>query len=321
MQFSTEPKVGVAFREAVTQDPLLERQVSHSNLYRGFTVAVSCLYLAVILAACNHAAVNPGDLQRIVVSRTVGSDAETFDERNRSWQIAITSDGHYVFERAGNQKSGRLPFSVYTAQLKQMKSFPGFSSVPTDLGSYLFSFQGTDGVREAAVPTHGNDHRDLQLFAEQLHSGVLHDQGSRNAKVTKQLRVLNQLQAIALRSNGCFGNCAAYTFRVARDGHATIDWAYPTPHFQTSASIPWTDVTLVLKTAGVDELDRNYPSRAVDTLSARLDLRFTRFQYSVNAPDSFSWPPQFKAIVRGLELLIRRANWSPRLTEKAYNKL
>lgn len=266
-----------------------------------------CSFILVALVACSPS-VNPGDLTRVRIWHVADGG-----HVNGNWSIDLTSDNRYVYVDGVDRSRGRLaPESGFRA-LGVQPIVVTKSSCNCSSGTFL-AFDTRRGSYSATV-SDGN-HQPLMNLADTVHQAVLYDQYRRNKRTLRALHTLDGLLEVTFNSRGCFGSCGIYTLR-ATPKETTIDWEGP-PDFKhrsgrwkrvTHLPIRWDDVLLVLRTARVDTLRHAYPSSAVDTWQASMTLRFKGFSYSVDAPDSMTWPPAFAAVHAGLQTLLERAHF------------
>ncbi len=110
----------------------------------------------------------------------------------------------------------------------------------------------------------------------------------------------------------------AYTFRVARDGAATI----VTPRrcgINSRAHIPFDRIRDALFAANVGHLEPSYPLRSEDTAGATLSLDIASQTYVSKGPDDMSWGPVFRDAVERLDQIVLDTNWSPPLPGRRFD--
>jgi hypothetical protein len=272
----------------------------------GATAAVASL--AVLLRVLWNL-LDPGPLHRIVVTNAVYGNSGY-------WQIEIDDANRYVYVHAAVEDRGAIPFAPFAARLASVAELRLLPNAASN-GNPGLTFW-VEGRRRTVTPFllgDGGDHAALRAFATALHDEVARDVLRRNAPLIGALTSLRDLRAVQAVSKGCFGTCGAYTITLRSDATATLDWPdYPRAVQHRARHIDWNQVRTLLHGAHVERLQRKYPSRALDTQSASLRFTFSHFEYTVDAPDSNSWPTEFSDAFRELRRFAAASTWSPPLS-------
>ncbi|MDB5069396.1 MAG: hypothetical protein JWM87_507 [Candidatus Eremiobacteraeota bacterium] len=252
---------------------------------------------------------DPGPLHRIVVSNVVygGSDF---------WQITIDDSDHYVYEHHGVEDRGRIAFAPFAAQLApayELRLFPSGSADARDgLGFWV---EGSRRTVAPFIPALYTGHTRVRDFASALHEAVVADFRRKNKPRIDALTSLRDLRTVEAESKGCYGPCGIYTITLRSDRSGTLVWHDAARVTQHRANrIDWNIVRAALHDAHVERLERFYASRAVDTQAATLYFTFPKLGYLVEAPDSSTWPQEFRDAFRELRHAAARATWSPPLS-------
>lgn len=250
---------------------------------------------------------DPGPLHKIVVSNTVWGGPGW-------WQIAIKDGDRYDYLHNGDETRGRIAFAPFAQRLSAVREIRYLSPDGGGRAGLTFWIEGERRTVAPYVMGEGGDHPALRAFATALHEAVAADARRQDAPRIAALTSLHDLRAVEAVSKGCFGRCGAYTIVFRRDGTGELDWggAGASPH-RTARAMAWQLAVRDLHDAHVERLDRKYPANAVDTWSATLRFVFGGGTYSVEAPDSSSWPPEFRAAFAALRRLAHETVWSPAL--------
>jgi hypothetical protein len=265
---------------------------------------VAAVLIAVAAIVCGQL-LALGPLRKIVVSNVMWN-APGF------WQIAIFDDDRYVYVHGEEETKGRIafaPFARRIAAANEIRYLPSSRDGGTGL---TFWVEGRRRTVQRFVAAGAGDHAVLRSFAAALHDVVAADARRQDAPRIDALTSLNDLVAIEVVSNGCYGSCGVYDLVLRRTGGEMRSQAYPRT-LQRSPPVAWERVLRVLHSAHVERLDRKYPARAIDTLSVRLRFVFPRVTYTVEGPDSSTWPPEFVAAFAGLRHMAHDMAWSPAL--------
>ena len=272
-------------------------------------VRISVLVAVVLLAVAGIVAwqqLDLGPLHRIVVSNVVW-DGSGF------WQIAVDDSDRYVYEHGAEETKGRIAFAPLARRLAAVTEIRYLPASGSGDG-LTFWIEGRRRIVAPFIAWHGADHAALRSFAAALHDAVAADARRQDGPRIDALTSLHDLVAVEVVSNGCFGRCGVYDIVLRRTGGGEMDWqAYPGTTQRRAPSVAWARVVRVLHAAHVERLDRKYPSHAIDTASATLRFVFPRVTYSVEAPDSSMWPPEFVAAFAAMRHLAHDMAWSPAL--------
>jgi hypothetical protein len=247
-----------------------------------------------------------GPLRKIVVSSIVR-------EGPGFWQIAIHDDDRYVYLHGAEETTGRIAFAPFAERLARVSEVR-YLPPSRDIGPGLtFWVEGRRRTVQRFVALDSGDHAALRSFAAALHDAVAADTRRQDAPRIGALTSLHDLIAVEVVSNGCFGWCGVYDEILRRDG-GELSWPERSgTKLRRAPPVAWERVVGALHAAHVERLDRKYPSRAIDTASATLRFVFPRVTYTVEAPDSSAWPPEFFAAFGALRHLGRDMAWSPAL--------
>jgi hypothetical protein len=267
-------------------------------------VLVAVLLLAVARIVTWHQ-LELGPLHRIVVSN-VEWDGSGF------WQIAVDESDRYVYEHGAEETKGRIAFAPLAQRLAAVTEIRYLPAGGSGDG-LTFWIEGRRRIVAPFIAWHGADHAALRSFATALHDAVAADARRQDAPRIEALTSLRDLAAVEVVSNGCFGRCGVYDV-VLRRGGGTMSWqGYPGTTRHRAPPVAWQLVVRALHESHVERLDRRYPSRAIDTASATLRFVLPRVTYSVEAPDSSTWPPEFVAAFGAIRHLAHDMAWSPKL--------
>jgi hypothetical protein len=270
--------------------------------------AVAIAAIAGVIAVAWHQ-LDPGRLHRIVVSNVDygGSDF---------WQITIDDSNHYVYAHHGAEERGRIAFAPFAARLApayELRLFP--SDGPDARDGLGFWVQGSRRTVAPFIPALYTGHTRVRDFASALHDAVVADFRRKNKPRIDALTSLRDLRTVEAESKGCYGPCGIYTITFRSDRSGTLVWHGRVRFTQYRANhIDWNNVRTALHEAHVERLERFYASRAVDTQAATLHFAFPKSDYLVEAPDSSTWPQEFRDAFRELRNAAARATWSPPLS-------
>jgi hypothetical protein len=270
-------------------------------------VLLVAIALIGVAAAAGWGLLDLGPLHRIVVTNSVWDGPG-------DWQIAVDDRDRYVFHHGAVDTTGRIAFAPFAQRLGRVGEITYLPPSRTGGTGITFWIEGRRRTTQRFIPAQAGDHAALRTFAAALHDAVEADARRQDAPRIEALTTLHDLVAVGVVSNGCFGPCGIYDMVLRRNAGGTIDWrSYPAPIHNRTRSIAWPRVVRLLHAAHVERLDRKYSSKAIDTSSATLRFVFARTTYTVEAPDSSTWPPEFVAAFAGLRRLAHDTAWSPAL--------
>lgn len=271
--------------------------------------AMATAAVAAMIAVAWHQ-LDPGPLHRVVVSNVV-------DRSSDFWQIAIDDSDRYVYEHNGIEDRGRIAFAPLAARLApayELRLVPS-GGMDDARDGLAFWVEGSRRTVAPFVPALYAGHTRVRDFASALHDAVVADFRRKNKPRTDALTSLSDLRTVQAESKGCYGPCGIYTITFQSDGSGTLIWHDAARITQHRANhIDWNAVRTALHEAHVERLERFYASRAVDTQAAALHFAFPKSGYLVDAPDSSTWPPEFREAFRELRHAAARANWLPPLS-------